>query len=67
MLVRCAHCENLHLISDRLGWFGARTNIEEILNARGDEVKRMLAEEEQQEGEGLLHIEWDGATHRSNE
>jgi hypothetical protein len=52
VLARCAHCENLHLISDRLGWFGDRTDVEQILAARGDEVRRMLSSDEE-----LLHIE----------
>ena len=54
VLVRCQGCENLHLIADRLGWFGDRTDIEEILAARGEEVRRMISDGESEE---LLHIE----------
>merc|ERR1719231_1116188 len=53
VLVRCSHCENLHLIADRLGWFGNRTDVEEMLATRGEEVRRMLSSEEA----ALLHIE----------
>lgn len=40
VLVRCPHCENLHLIADRLGWFEEEsTDIESILKAKGEHVK----------------------------
>ena len=39
-------------IADRLGWFGDRTDIEEILQ-RGEEVRRMISDGESEE----LHIE----------
>ncbi|GBG32519.1 DNL-type zinc finger protein [Hondaea fermentalgiana] len=42
VLVKCP-CEHLHLIADNLGWFGEERNIEEILKARGDEVRHLSA------------------------
>ncbi|MBA0596273.1 hypothetical protein Gorai_013100, partial [Gossypium raimondii] len=40
VVVRCGGCNNLHLIADRLGWFGEPGSIEEYLAARGEEVKK---------------------------
>ncbi|KAK4772550.1 hypothetical protein SAY86_014325 [Trapa natans] len=40
VVVRCSGCNNLHLIADRLGWFGEPGSIEDFLAARGEEVKR---------------------------
>lgn len=57
VLVRCGHCTQLHLIADRLGWFGDATDIEQILRERGDEVRRMQSSEEAGDVESLLHIE----------
>ena len=54
VVARCGHCDSQHLIADRLGWFGERTDIEEILAARGEEVQRMNRDDD--EGE-MLHIE----------
>ena len=56
VVVRCQHCDNQHLIADRLGWFGDRTDIEQILAERGEEVSRLLADDVQG-GESLLHID----------
>lgn len=39
--VKCSGCNNLHLISDQLGWFGdSKENIESILASRGEEVHK---------------------------
>ncbi|KAJ1281657.1 hypothetical protein BS78_04G322300 [Paspalum vaginatum] len=40
VVVRCAGCNNLHLIADRLGWFGEPGSIEDFLAAKGEEVKK---------------------------
>ena len=40
VVVRCDGCNNLHLIADRLGWFGQPGSIEDFLAARGEEVKK---------------------------
>ncbi|XAR72126.1 hypothetical protein NMG60_11018652 [Bertholletia excelsa] len=40
VVVRCGGCNNLHLIADHLGWFGEPGNIEDLLAARGEEVKK---------------------------
>lgn len=40
VVARCGGCNNLHLISDRLGWFGEPGSIEDFLAARGEEVRK---------------------------
>lgn len=40
VVARCAGCDNLHLIADRLGWFGEPGSVEDYLAARGEEVKK---------------------------
>ncbi|GAB2250579.1 hypothetical protein Droror1_Dr00016829 [Drosera rotundifolia] len=40
VVVRCNGCQNLHLIADRLGWFGKPGSIEELLASRGEEMKK---------------------------
>lgn len=40
VVARCGGCNNLHLIADRLGWFGEPGSVEEFLAARGEEVKK---------------------------
>ncbi|KAK3232479.1 hypothetical protein Dsin_004360 [Dipteronia sinensis] len=40
VVAHCSGCNNLHLISDRLGWFGEPGSIEDFLAARGEEVKK---------------------------
>ncbi|GFP91854.1 dnl-type zinc finger protein [Phtheirospermum japonicum] len=40
VVARCDGCSNLHLIADRLGWFGEPGSVEEFLAARGEEVKK---------------------------
>ncbi|XP_042511103.1 uncharacterized protein LOC122086387 [Macadamia integrifolia] len=40
VLARCGGCNNLHLIADRLGWFGEPGSIEDLLAARGEEIKK---------------------------
>lgn len=40
VVARCDGCNNLHLIADRLGWFGEPSSVEDFLAARGEEVKK---------------------------
>lgn len=40
VVAKCGGCNNLHLIADRLGWFGEPGSIEDLLAARGEEVKK---------------------------
>lgn len=44
VVARCNGCDNLHLIADRLGWFGEPSSVEEFLAARGEEVKKGSAD-----------------------
>lgn len=40
VVARCDGCNNIHLIADRLGWFGKPGSVEDFLAARGEEVKK---------------------------
>lgn len=40
VVARCDGCNNLHLMADRLGWFGEPGSVEDLLAARGEEVKK---------------------------
>ncbi|XP_034948838.1 DNL-type zinc finger protein-like [Chelonus insularis] len=44
VIICCDGCKNNHLIADNLGWFGvidSHTNIEKIMLAKGEKVRRI--------------------------
>ena len=43
--MRCEGCQNLHLVADNLKWFDEKSsNIEELMEVKGQEVKKIFAE-----------------------
>lgn len=40
VVARCEGCSNLHLIADRLGWFGEPGSVEDLLAAQGQDVRK---------------------------
>ena len=36
VIVKCPGCQSHHLLSDRLGWYGEKQDIEDILRERGE-------------------------------
>ncbi|CAK9202442.1 unnamed protein product [Sphagnum troendelagicum] len=40
VIVRCPQCRNLHLIADRLGWFGEPGSVEDFLAQQGVDVRK---------------------------
>lgn len=42
IIVKCAGCDNNHLIADNLGWFkDQKTNIEDLMKEKGEDVRRV--------------------------
>jgi hypothetical protein len=41
VLVQCPGCAKRHVVADHLGWFGPEKNVEDILAAKGEAVRRV--------------------------
>ncbi|KAK9785864.1 hypothetical protein WJX73_006029 [Symbiochloris irregularis] len=46
VLVKCPSCSNLHVMADRLGWFGEAGSAESYLADMGEEVRRKTLRED---------------------
>ncbi|CAJ1443309.1 unnamed protein product, partial [Effrenium voratum] len=65
VIVTCPHCENRHLIADRLGWFeDESTDIEKMMKEKGEEIVKLgkyrlncAPEDAQKALEELVHVE----------
>ena len=44
VIARCSKCDIQHLISDQLGWFGEKGNIEDILREKGQDIRKGQAD-----------------------
>lgn len=56
VIIRCPGCQNLHLVSDQLGWFQeGKTNIEEILAKKGEQVIKKFSYNNLLEVDDLLN------------
>lgn len=45
IIVKCAGCQNNHLVADNLGWFkDQKTNIEDLMREKGEAVRRVEEE-----------------------
>lgn len=42
VIVTCPGCKSRHLLADRLGWFGEKGSIEDVLAERGEQGKITL-------------------------
>lgn len=47
VLIRCAGCDNLHLVADNLGWFrDSPVNIEQIMQEKNEHIQRIESQED---------------------
>ncbi|CAL8466780.1 g6316 [Coccomyxa elongata] len=42
VIVKCPGCQSHHLLSDQLGWYGEKQNIEDILSEKGGNIIRRV-------------------------
>lgn len=42
VIARCGKCDVQHLLSDQLGWFGEKGNIEDILREKGQGIRKYV-------------------------
>ena len=40
VVVKCGDCQAQHLLSDKLGWFGEKGNVEDFLRDKGQTIRK---------------------------
>lgn len=58
VLIQCPGCKNRHLVADHLNWFDhdqrlGKKTIEEIMEAKGENIRRSLSEATKQDSESI--------------
>jgi protein import protein ZIM17 len=64
VLIQCPGCKSQHLIADHLNWFDkshrlGKNTIEEVMEARGEKIRRSLSETREQDLESIENLPFE--------